>query len=221
MHPEFLAQATDEIIESIWRRHEAGEDTSLAGLLATVAGEAGEELLRRMAAEGLVRLEEESVMLTEAGEKRARTIVRCHRLAERLLHDVLSLPARESEETACLMEHVLSPAVADAVCAFLGHPPTCPHGQEIPAGECCAARDREVRPVVVPLADLEPGRSARIVFMAPSFHRRVDKLGSFGIVPGSVIRLRQKRPSFVIELEGTSLAIDAEVAREIYVRRVS
>ena len=52
--------------------------------------------------------------------------------------------------------------------------------------------------------------------------RHVAKHGKdYGVVPGSVIRLRQKRPSFVIEIEGTSLALDGEVAREIFVRRES
>jgi DtxR family Mn-dependent transcriptional regulator len=140
-------------------------------------------------------------------------------LAERLLHDVLSLPPQESEDTACLMEHVLSPTVADAVCAFLGHPPTSPGGLPIPSGRCCEVRQRDVQPLVVPLPDLEIGHPARIVFMAQAAHKRVDRLGSYGVVPGSIVRLRQKRPSFVVELESTSLALDPDVAREIYVRR--
>jgi len=72
---------------------------------------------------------------------------------------------------------------------------------------------------VVSLSDLELGKTARIVFMAQRADRRVDRLGSYGVVPGSIIRLRQKQPSYVIELEGTSLALDGDVAREIYVRR--
>lgn len=220
MHPEFLSQPTDEILETIWCRREAGED-SLSGLLAAAEDPNAAELLRRMQEAGVVRVDGDRLALAEAGEERARTIVRCHRLAERLLFDVLSLSAEESEQTACLMEHVLRPTVTDAVCAFLGHPPTSPLGLEIPSGPCCTARGKEVRPVVVPLSDLDLGKSARIVFMTPTFHKRVDRLGSYGVVPGSVIRLRQKRPSFVIELEGTNLALDGDVAREIYVRRES
>ena len=102
---------------------------------------------------------------------------------------------------------------------FSGHPPTSPAGEPIPPGACCSARDAEVRPVVVSLRDLEIGKPARIVFMAQEFHKRVDRLGSYGVVPGSVVRLRQKRPSYVLEVDGTSLALDPDVAREIYVRR--
>ena len=67
-----------------------------------------------MVDEGQLHVEGDRVSFTPAGEERARTIVRCHRLAERLLFDILSLSAEEAEQTACLMEHVLSPAVADA-----------------------------------------------------------------------------------------------------------
>jgi DtxR family Mn-dependent transcriptional regulator len=220
VHPEFLTQPTDEILETFWGRREAG-DESLSGLTAAAGDGNVAALLRQMSDDGMVRLDGDRVELLAPGEERARTIVRCHRLAERLLFDVLSLSAEESEQTACLMEHVLSPAVADAVCAFLGHPPTNPQGLPIPNGTCCTSRGKELRPVVVPLNDLDLGIPARIVFMTPSFHKRVDKLGSYGVIPGSVIRLRQKRPSFVIELEGTSLALDGDVAREIFVRRES
>jgi DtxR family transcriptional regulator, Mn-dependent transcriptional regulator len=179
-----------------------------------------EARVRRLADAGLVRLHGDTLDLTAAGEERSRTLVRCHRLAERLLHDALNLPAAEAERTACLMEHVLSAAAADAVCAFLGHPPTTPQGSPIPPGACCAA-GKGVRPLVIPLADLDVGKPARIVFMAQRAGKRVERLGSYGVVPGSVIRLRQKRPSFVIDIEGTSLALDTEVAREIYVRSES
>jgi DtxR family Mn-dependent transcriptional regulator len=220
VHPEFLTQPTDEVLESIWCLREEGRAT-LPALLARNADPETESLVRRLADSGLVLLAGDRLDLAGEGEARARVIVRCHRLAERLLHDVLSISPEQSEQTACLMEHVLSPAVADAVCAFLGHPPTSPSGEAIPGGDCCVARDHEVRPIVVSLRDLELGRPARIVFMAQEFHRRVDRLGAYGVVPGSLVRLRQKRPSYVLELEGTSLALDPDVAQEIYVRRES
>jgi DtxR family Mn-dependent transcriptional regulator len=223
VHPEFLAQPADEILEAIWNLRETGQGT-LGALYAQLAvGEQStattEARVGRLAEAGLLRQDRDALELTRTGEERARTLVRCHRLAERLLHDALNLPPAEAERTACLMEHVLSPTAADAVCAFLGHPPTTPQGSPIPPGACCARGGKEVGPLVVPLADLDVGKPARIVFMAQRSGKRVERLSSYGVVPGSVIRLRQKRPSFVIELEGTSLALDTDVAREIYVRR--
>jgi DtxR family Mn-dependent transcriptional regulator len=81
-----------------------------------------------------------AVSFTPQGEARARSVIRRHRLAERLFVDVLSLRDAESvESNACTFEHILSPEVTDRICTFLGHPSTCPHGCPIPPGECCDA----------------------------------------------------------------------------------
>jgi ABC-type glutathione transport system ATPase component len=83
------------------------------------------------------------VELTERGRKKAADIIRRHRLAERLFTDSLALDSEtEIEQQACKFEHILSPEVTDKICAFLGHPETCPHGSPIPAGECCAKNGR-------------------------------------------------------------------------------
>lgn len=220
MHPEFLAQPTDEILEQIWSRREEGDDT-LAGLLRASGEAEAPVLVEQLRREGYVRLDGDRIQLTESGEDRARLITRGHRLAKRLLFDVLNLPASESERTACLMEHVLSPAAANAVCALLGHPPRCPDGLAIPPGECCRERDQrqQIRPLVVPLPELDRGSTGHIVFMTPGSQKRYERLGTFGVVPGTSVLLRQTQPSVVIEIAGTSLALDRDVAREIYVRR--
>ncbi len=217
-HLEFLKQSTDELLEEIWYRREKG-DESLSGLLEESAQSSAREELDRLASEGLVTLTGDRVVFTDVGEARARAVVRSHRLAERLLADVLEVSNDEAEKTACLMEHILSPSVVDAVCAFLGHPPTCPHGDPIPPGPCCTARKNGVQPVVVPLDEVEPGASARIVFITPGAEKRLDRLAAFGVMPGTTLELKQKRPSFVVEIEGTTLAVERAIAREIYVRR--
>jgi len=76
-----------------------------------------------------------------------------------------------------------------------------------------------VSPLVQPLKDIEVGQKGRIVFILPRSHSRLDRLASLGIVPGSVIRLHQKQPSFVIEIGETTLAIDSDITKEIYVKR--
>ena len=79
------------------------------------------------------------VELTERGRKKAADIIRRHRLAERLFTDSLALDSEtEIEQQACKFEHILSPEATDKICAFLGHPRTCPHGAPIPPGTCCA-----------------------------------------------------------------------------------
>jgi Mn-dependent DtxR family transcriptional regulator len=78
------------------------------------------------------------VEFTPRGRQRAADIVRRHRLAERLFTDSLALESEsEIEQQACKFEHILSTEATDKICAFLGHPRTCPHGAPIPPGPCC------------------------------------------------------------------------------------
>jgi putative ABC transport system ATP-binding protein len=78
------------------------------------------------------------VELTQRGRQRAADIIRRHRLAERLFTDSLAMDSEtEIEQQACKFEHILSPEATDKICAFLGHPRTCPHGAPIPPGPCC------------------------------------------------------------------------------------
>lgn len=81
------------------------------------------------------------VELTPRGRQRAADIIRRHRLAERLFTDSLALDSEtEIEQQACKFEHILSPEATDKICAFLGHPRTCPHGAPIPPGPCCGKK---------------------------------------------------------------------------------
>jgi putative ABC transport system ATP-binding protein len=78
------------------------------------------------------------VELTPRGRDRAGSIIRRHRLAERLFTDSLAMDSEsEIEQQACKFEHILSPEATDKICTFLGHPRTCPHGAPIPPGACC------------------------------------------------------------------------------------
>ncbi len=78
------------------------------------------------------------VELTPRGRERAGSIIRRHRLAERLFTDSLAMDSEsEIEQQACKFEHILSLEATDKICTFLGHPRTCPHGAPIPPGVCC------------------------------------------------------------------------------------
>ena len=65
-----------------------------------------------------------------------------------------------------------------------------------------------------------PGERSRIVFIAPKSHARLDRLGALGIVAGSIIRLHQKSPACILKVEETDVALDPEIAAEIFVKRV-
>jgi len=179
------------------------------------------ELAHSLVTEGLLEENNGTLALTAAGEARAAVLLRCHRLAERLLSDVLEVAESQFEANACVMEHVLSAEVADSICTLLGHPSTCPHGRPIPRGACCKQARRELQAVVAPLSELPVGASARIAYIATRRHERLDRLAALGVLPGTVVHVHQRRPALVVQLGETQLALDDEVAEDIFVRRLS
>ena len=208
----------EEILELIWTMREKGP-VSVEEFLQMTEEEEADHLLRKMERDGWISLREGQVAFLEEGERRAEEIIRRHRLAERLLSEVFELEEKYMEPSACQFEHILSSQVLDSVCTFLGHPPICPHGKPIPRGPCCARFKREVEPLVRPLSDLKLGEEGRIVFITPPSRSRLERLSSLGLIPGSVVRLAQKRPSFVLEIGETTLALDEDIVREVYVKK--
>ncbi len=212
----------EELLETVFTEAELGQDQ--ADAILAHAGEHADQKsvadFAELAEMGLVRFDGARVSLTAEGENVARSVVRRHRLAERLFKDLLALDEGVMNSQACEFEHILSPAATDSVCTLLGHPPTCPHGKAIPPGACCGTFQKTVRPLVTGLEAFELGAAGRIVFIAPKFHDRMDRLAALGVIPGSEIRLRQRAPSYVVEVGETTIALDPEIAREIFVKRV-
>lgn len=212
------SERIEELCEEIWSLTEIACNTTgrvVGGSKLEDAAGALEELRRR----SLAQVDDGRVVLTEEGRVVARAIVRRHRLAEVLLREVLSLEESVSETTACEVEHVLSAQVTDSICTYLGHPPRCPHGKQIPPGACCQVFRKELRPLVAPLPDLGMGASGRIVFITAASQATLERIGSLGVAPGRTVRLVQSRPSVVLEAGNTRIALDPEIAAQIFVRR--
>jgi DtxR family Mn-dependent transcriptional regulator len=215
----FEEDRIDELLELTWKLREEGV-SDLDQLLKTTEDMEAQAILRLMVRDGLFEVEGNRMVLRDRGEEKARELIRRHRLTERLLHEIFEMSEEQVEEEACKLEHILSPAVTDSVCTFLGHPPTCIHGKTIPRGECCFKFKTEIKPFVIPLEELGLGEEGRIVFIAPKSHQRLDRLSTLGIVPGSTVRMHQKNPSHVLQIGETMLALDREIVRDIYVKRV-
>lgn len=209
----------DEILELLWSMRERGSH-SYSELVENMGDKDVPEVIKKMEKSDLISISDDMIGFREKGEARARDLIRRHRLAERLFHDVLDVEMEESEQTACEIEHFLSPSVTDSVCSFLGHPPTCPHGKPIPRGECCSKYSHKIKPIITQLRDLEVGTQGRIVFIVPSEDSRLERLASLGIIPGSIVKLKQKTPSYVMEIDETTLAIDSVIAEGIYVKQI-
>jgi len=210
--------ATDEVLERLWY---AAEEARTPSSLADFNIDANEADLRdaldTLVTDGWIE-NAGGYRLSEPGVTRARGIVRRHRLAEVLFVQALGTSLYDAEISACEMEHMLSEAVVDRVCAFLGHPPACPHGKPVPAGECCRVYSTSVEPLISRVTELPVGATASIAYIAPKTLSRIHRLAAFGIVPGSEIRLIARNPSCVVACGASSIALDDEIGREIYVR---
>lgn len=207
----------EDLAEEIWTLAEEGNHR-LKALEARTQIRAIGETLKEMTGDGLIELRDGDVHLTAGGEVLALEIVRRHRLAETLFSLLFDLEEEEAETTACAFEHILSPQVTISVCTYLGHPPACPHGKQIPRGSCCGTFSLEMEPLVRRLANLSLGEQGTIVFMAPGSRARLARLSGLGVVPGSTVRLVQKRPAVVLEIGATTVALDRVIADEIYVK---
>jgi putative ABC transport system ATP-binding protein len=160
----------DHLLEQIWICGEEGKPAQPellrvegpAGQLPIVGAEPATRLLARMADSRLIEFNGSKnvsaavayaenpannsdngveVHLTESGSRRARDVVRRHRLAERLFTDTFAIEDAEAQVQACRFEHIITPELDQRICSFLGHPKTCPHGNPIPPGICCEAKE--------------------------------------------------------------------------------
>lgn len=213
-----LTEKAEEILESLWEASNGGKNPlRLSSLREMPDTTTLKELIDKSILE---RVGEGEFRLTFAGAHYARDAVRRHRLAERLLVDVLAVRPALIHETACQFEHHLHKGIDENVCTLLGHPKVCPHGRPIPPGRCCEEGKKIVSQMVSHLADIEPGKGGQVAYIHTQDPKRAQMLLSMGIVPGTEIKLLTTFPSYLLQLGESQFAVDREVAGEIYVRMI-
>ena len=218
MH-QWLPQEMVEVLEAVWTNEEQGS-AATERIIATAKTEVSAELLATCERDGyLERHNGGDLRLTARGRQTAEEIIRRHRLAERLVVDVLGMTLEESEADACEFEHLLARGVTDAICTLLGHPRFCPHQHPIPPGACCQQLETQVNPLVTSLDRLDIGTQARLAYLSASQFARLQKLAALGLTPGVTLKLLQKFPSLVVQCEETQIALEQEIARDLYVWR--
>ena len=150
-----MHDATEEYLETILELEEEGVVPIRARLVERlgVSAPAVSEQVNRLVGGGYTELlDDRSLRLTSKGRKLATTVVRRHRLAERLLVDVIGLEWEKVHREADLWEHVISEDVEAKLVELLGDPATCPHGNPIPG-----SHNRFDTKAHVSLVDAEPG----------------------------------------------------------------
>jgi len=166
----------------------------------------------------LVKGPDNAIELTDSGLIESRKIIRRHRLAERLFHDVLDIDEEEMEKEACRYEHIISEVVEENICTLLGHPKICPHGKPIPQGSCCELKKDKVEKMISPLSEMKQGQAGQIAYVLMKNHDNLHKLLAMGVLPGIDVRLIETYPSFVFQVGETQMAVDEAIASDIYIR---
>jgi putative ABC transport system ATP-binding protein len=126
----------DHLLEQVWVCGEEGVPAEV-DRIRTLGVLDPLRTVRRLADLGYLEFQDSTVALTDRGHRRARDVVRRHRLAERLFTDTFAVSGAEANSQACKFEHIISPELDEKICSFLGHPSSCPHGNPIPPGPCC------------------------------------------------------------------------------------
>lgn len=146
---------TEEYLEAILEIEEEGTIPIRARLVERLglSAPAVSETVNRLVDHGYAELmDDRSLRLTDKGREVATSIVRRHRLAERLLVDVIGLEWEKVHKEADRWEHAISADVEEKLVQLLGDPATCPHGNPIPGSS-----HKVDGPASVPLTQLQPG----------------------------------------------------------------
>ena len=183
--------AADDVLKALHELSD-GQDWVEPAALQTYTGLGKRtlaRLLRSLKRAGLVELEPQGggARLLEPGLRRARELIRSHRLWESYLTEVAGMPWEAVHAEAHRLEHVTPPALAAELADELGHPTRDPHGAPIPTptGELPSADG-------VALDALEVGQSGVVVRVEDEDPALLRRLKEMGLVPGAVVQLRQR-----------------------------
>jgi len=134
-HHSDLIDTTEMYLRTVYELEEEGV-VPLRARIAERLGQSGptvSQTVARMERDGLLNVAgDRHLELTEQGRREAIGVMRKHRLAERLLADVIGLDWEDVHVEACRWEHVMSEAVERRIVAMLSKPLVCPHGNPIP-----------------------------------------------------------------------------------------
>jgi len=211
--------AVEEYLETILELEESGIPPMRARIVERlgVSAPAVSETVRRLEREGYLTLDESRhLTLTPTGRDYASSIMRRHRLAERLLTDMLHVPWSQVHEEAGRLEHAISPWLEKHLVGLLGDPATCPHGNPIPG----SANAVDVGPLQ-PLAAVPDGDTAvvrRIDEEVEAQYAWMQALEAAGLMPGRELRVTGRDAlDQHFEVAGAAVRMPEAVTRKVYV----
>jgi DtxR family Mn-dependent transcriptional regulator len=176
------------------------------------------EMLERLVEDGYVVRHGRRLSLTPSGRALAEKVVRKHRLAERLLVDIIGLEWHKVHREAGRWEHVISDDVEARLVELLGDPATCPHGNPIP-GSGSAVPVLPTRP----LADVAEGERVRLMRISEEVELNFGSLTLLdenGFIPGTVARVdgRDSDGNLAVTVEGSgTMVVSRDLSDRLYV----
>jgi len=208
----------EEYLETVLEMDEDGSVVTQARLADRLGHSAPtvSQMVRRLVAEGYLDVSKRVVTLTPKGRQQAERVVRKHRLAERLLIDVIGLAWDKAHEEAGRWEHVISDEVEALLVQLLGNPSTCPHGNPIPGAPPLPGR------ALSTLAGCTPGdevRLERVTEQVEIDQEALTYLATNGFVPGTSAHVRTRAPdgTLVLDMREGSIAVGPALAEHLLV----
>lgn len=213
-----MHDTTEEYLEQILELEEEGTRPMRARIAERLglSAAAVSETVNRLVDNGFVDLRDDrTIELTDAGRNLATTVVRRHRLAERLLLDVIGLEWEKVHREADRWEHVISDDVEAKLIELLGDPATCPHGNPIPG---TAKAPPEQPSIALALAPEGPTRVARISEKLELSDKHLVFISQARLIPGASVTIMDRTPEGVVVRTGVGdHTVPLEVAQQLYV----
>jgi DtxR family Mn-dependent transcriptional regulator len=215
--PDGFHPPVEEYLETIQALTEEGVPVIQARIAERLGKTAPSvsEMLDRLAADGYLQRTGRTITLTDQGRTLADSVIRKHRLAERLLVDVIGLPWHKAHLEAGRWEHVISDEVEVRLVELLGHPTTCPHGNPIPGSGSAAASQ-------VSLAEVAPGDTVRLERITEEVELDMASLvylDEHGLVPGRSARVqtRDDDGSMTLRVDGADVVVAPALCQQLFV----
>jgi DtxR family Mn-dependent transcriptional regulator len=186
------------------------------------------QTIARMERDGLVHVgDDRTLELTDAGRQTAIHVMRKHRIAERLLADIIGLEWEAVHEEACRWEHVMSDHVEEKILTLLGEPTESPYGNPIPGlEELGRAAAESFGAGVISLDRVTPkdgtvitGPVRRLGEPLQSDVETLALLREIGLLPG--VTVSSSRPTGAltvhVEVNGQTVVLPQDVAIHIFI----
>lgn len=206
--------ATEEYLQAVYTLADEGGQVIGARLaeFLRISPAAVSEMVHRLERDGLLQLDErKEVRLTDSGYSAASRVVRRHRLAERMLVDLLGYEWWKTHEEAERIEHAMSQEMEERLVRVLGDPQTCPHGNPMPGTTPRATR---------PLERLATGERATVERIPDQFEHEpgfLEYLDTQGVRPGVTLEMIEQRPGLLrVGVNGTPRSIRPDCGQKVW-----